>query len=97
MASLQQLLSDNLPEENPLATAIAHIVDEYSQVSFSPCSVYKPDLLLSLFLQTEKIFGTLSGNLLAYSGFAQAAKNMLSDVGGEEVRVGLESELFGEE
>lgn len=45
----------------------------------------------------EKIFGTLSGNLLAYAGFAQVAKDMLSDVGGEEVRVSLESELFGEE
>ncbi len=70
MASLQQLLSDNLPEENPLATAIARIVDEYSQVSFSPCSVSKPELLLSLFLQMEKVFGTLPANLLAYKGFA---------------------------
>lgn len=53
--------------------------------------MYKPDLLLSLFIQMEKIFGTLSSNLVAYGGFAGVAKDMLSDVGGEGVRVGLES------
>ena len=51
--------------------ALAAIVDEYSQVTFSPCSVYKPDLLLALFVQLEKVFGTLQNNLLSNEMFAR--------------------------
>jgi len=66
VASLTQLLQDNLAEDNPVARAIAQLVDQYKQASFSPCSIYNPDLILSLFLQLEKIFGTLQSNLLAF-------------------------------
>lgn len=77
--------------------ALASIVDEYSQVTFTPCSVYKPDLLLALFVQLEKVFGTLQNNLLSNNRFAREASEYVSDVGGEGVRINLEAELFGEE
>lgn len=77
--------------------ALAAIVDEYSQVTFSPCSVYKPGLLLALFVQLEKVFGTLQNNLLSNDRFAKEVGEYVSDVGGEAVRINLEAELFNEE
>jgi hypothetical protein len=64
-------------------------VDEFKQASFSPCSIFKPDLILSLFLQLEKIFGTLQNNLLAFGQFGTQVKDLLSDKGSENVRVNL--------
>lgn len=65
------------------------MIDEYSQVTFSPFSIYKPDLMASLFAQLENTFGTMQANLLNNRKFMNVFKDFVDDLGSEGVRVNL--------
>lgn len=91
VSSLREMAKDLRLSEAPVLEKIEEIIDQYSRVSFAPCSVKIPDLILYLMFYIEKILGTLESNLYANRGFAQAMKPYLRDFVDERMINDLEA------
>lgn len=64
LTSMSEIVQDLslVNKQKTVLTALATVIDQYSQVSFLPCSVYKKDLINYLVHTLEGIFGTREKN-----------------------------------
>jgi|JI6StandDraft_1071083.scaffolds.fasta_scaffold912694_1 hypothetical protein len=85
VSSLREMGKDLRVEQAPLLEKIEEVIDQYGRVSFAPCSVQMPDLILHLIFNLEKMLGTLENNLYGNRAFAQAMKQFLKDFASERL------------
>lgn len=72
-------------------------MDQYSQVSFIPCSVYKVELIKFLILQIEKTFNTHEINKVNSPKYAKFIQEVDRSFAKEEIISELENDLFRDE
>ncbi len=87
--SMQAIVEDltffdqNAPSTPSVIKPLSEILDQYNQVSFIPCSIYKEDLIKYLVLQIEQTFGfheIYKSTNANYSNFIKAVdKSMIKE------------------